>query len=325
MNRLSRRRFVYAATAFVATAAAVSAATLPRLTRAQDAAAPAASQASAQTAAAPRAKHVFIISFDGGKPSVMQKSRMPVLNDVIKQGAHTWSARTTFPSITLTSHTSMLTGVGPGKHKVLWNTWKPENGMVPVPTIFKLAKADKTRKLKTAMFVGKAKFIHLFTEDAVDEFSFPAYDCKAVSRAAAEHIAREKPNLCFIHFADSDGAGHEFGWGSPEQIKAFADEDDALNVVKKAIEKAGIARESVIILSADHGGHAKTHGTASDDDMTIPWVAWGATVKPGYTITAPVTTYDTSATALWLLGVPVPDTFDGKPVTDAFTTDAAAK
>jgi hypothetical protein len=84
--------------------------------------------------AAPRAQHVFIISFDGGKPAVMQESRMPTLLAMVAQGAHTWGAQTIFPSIPLVSHTSMLTGVGPDKHKVLWNSWQPDKGLVPVPT-----------------------------------------------------------------------------------------------------------------------------------------------------------------------------------------------
>jgi len=52
----------------------------------------------------------------------------------------------------------------------------------------------------------------------------------------------------------------------------------------------------------------------------IPWIAWGKNVKRGLTITRPLMTYDTAATALWLLGVPVPRAFDGKPVTCAFTS-----
>ena len=41
-------------------------------------------------------------------------------------------------------------------------------------------------------------------------------------------------------------------------------------------------------------------------------------MKKGFAITQPVTTYDTAATALWLLGVPLPGEFDGKPVKQAF-------
>jgi arylsulfatase A-like enzyme len=73
-----------------------------------------------------------------------------------------------------------------------------------------------------------------------------------------------------------------------------------------------------VILSADHGGHDKTHGTNSAEDMIIPWVVWGAGVKKNYTITAPVTTFDSAATALYALGIPLPAEFDGKPVLSAF-------
>src|SRR5437763_239277 len=73
--------------------------------------------------AAPKPKHVFIISFDGGKPAVMQQSEMPVLKSMLAQGAGTWKAFTVVPSITLISHTSMLTGVQPDKHLIDWNEW----------------------------------------------------------------------------------------------------------------------------------------------------------------------------------------------------------
>lgn len=260
-------------------------------------------------------RHVFVVSLDGGKPAVIKESRMPSLTAMVAQGAHTWQAQTTFPSITLTSHTSMLTGVGPEKHKILWNDWLPERGMVTVPTIFALARqAGQT----TAMFVGKPKFLHLFVPRTLNEFSLPEYHARSVSEAAARYIVAKKPNLCFIHFADPDEAGHAHGWGSPEQKEAFAASDAALKTVQDALRRAGIEKTSVVIVSADHGGHAKTHGTNSPDDMTIPWIAWGAGVRPGHAITAPITTYDTAATALWLLGVPVPEGLDGKPVTNAF-------
>ena len=74
----------------------------------------------------------------------------------------------------------------------------------------------------------------------------------------------------------------------------------------------------MIIVTADHGGHLKTHGDNIPDDMIIPWVAWGKGVKKNFTITEPVTTYDTAATALWLLDLPIPAEFDGKPVISAF-------
>lgn len=271
--------------------------------------------------AAPRAGHVVIISFDGGKPAVMKESQMPVLMDVAAKGATSWEAQTILPSITLVSHTSMLTGVTPLKHQILWNNYDPGKRLVTVPTVFGLA---KEKGYSTAMFVGKDKFKHLNVPGTVDQFEIPDYAAVKVAAAASAYLVEKKPGLCFIHFADGDGAGHKFGWGTDEQKQAFADEDGALKTVLDAIQQAGIAEDTVIILTADHGGHDRTHGTAMPEDMTIPWIASGKGVKPGYTITQPITTYDTAATALWLLDVPIPGDWDGKPVTDAFVDAAPA-
>ena len=261
-----------------------------------------------------RAEHVFIVSFDGGKPAVMQQSAMPTLQKALREGAGTWTARTVFPSITLVSHTSMLTGVQPAKHKISWNDWVPEKGIVKVPTVFAIAKKAKK---STALFAGKEKFAHLYQPKSLDAFAVPDYSAQVVAQLAGGYIQLKKPNLCFIHFADSDGAGHSKGWGSPEQIAAFAEEDKALATLLTAIRKAGIGDKSTIILTADHGGHEKTHGTASDEDILIPWIAAGAGIKKGVALTAPVSTCDTAATALELLGVPVPTEWDGKPVREA--------
>jgi predicted AlkP superfamily pyrophosphatase or phosphodiesterase len=289
--------------------------------------------------AAPRAQHVIILSIDGGKPAVIAQSQMPVLQRIVREGAHTWTAQTVFPSVTLPSHTSMLTGVDIETHQIRWNTWQPGAGFVKVPTIFTEA---KKAGLSTAMFVGKEKLRHVAIPGSVDLFNYErqqsgevakpdptAQDQKArtkegtvpakiVAEKFAEYFPAKKPALTMVHFPDTDSAGHKYGWGSPEQIAAFAEVDKALGVVRRAIEQSGVAEQTVLIISADHGGHDKTHGTDSPEDMNIPWIAWGRGVKRGAEIAGPVKTYDTAATALWLLGVPAPEGFAGKPVTRAF-------
>lgn len=289
---------------------------------------------SLQAVAAPRAEHVFIISIDGGKPAVIAESEAPTLKKIAAEGAVTWQASTIDPSITLPSHTSMLTGVGPDKHQVLWNGYTPIKGFVRVPTVFSLLKAADPQAVD-GMFVGKVKFRHLWLKDSLDVFDFGGPQTRdpvagtpeiekdkkpsqLVAKQAAAWIKEKKPRLTFIHFADVDTAGHKSGWGSPEQKEALKVTDQALLQVWKAIKEAGIADTSVMLISADHGGHDKTHGLNIPDDMLIPWVAWGKGVRKNFTITAPVTTYDTAATALWLLDVPLPAEFDGKPVTSAF-------
>ena len=281
-------------------------------------------------------EHVFIISIDGGAPKVIHEARMPVLKQLTEEGAFSWSAQTIRPSLTLPAHTSMLTGVGTNKHNVSWNNWNPTNGMVNVPTIFSAAKSNG---LSTAMFVGKEKFRHLALPKTVDEFGYDSTAATFILKSAtgksvkekegnvmattvatnvAKHIVAKKPNLCFIHFTDTDTIGHEFGWGSPEQLLAFEDVDVALGVVMNALREAKIVERSVVIISADHGGHNKGHSKGEPQDMIIPWIAWGAGVKKNFEITESVNTCDTAATALWLLQAKPLMTLDGKLVSSAF-------
>ena len=284
--------------------------------------------------AAPRAEHVFIISFDGGKPAVINDTEMPVIKKLAAEGAVTWVANTIMPPKTLPSHTSMLTGLGPDKHQVLWNDYLPIRGFVKVPTIFSLTKQSDPASI-TAAFVGKVKFRHLWLKCSLDVFDFggpqdmapvaaadeiekKVVPAQTVAKGASAYIVEKKPRLCFIHFPDADSAGHKSGWGSPEQKEAFRVCDQALGQIMRAIDKAGIAGSSVVIITADHGGTGKNHKDDTPDDRNIPWIAWGKGVKKNHAISAAVNTFDTAATALWLLDVPLPAFPDGKPVTEAF-------
>ena len=280
----------------------------------------------AHAANPPRVKHVFIVSFDQGNPELIRTNDLPTFHQMATEGARTWNAYTIVPPLTLPSHTSMLTGVGIQKHQISWNDYQPTNGFVKVPTIFSLA---KERGLKTAMFVGKEKFKHLELPGTIDTLVWPQPDddAKSVAKALAAEFAKAKPNICFIHFRDPDTVGHKTGAYSPEKIQALKDCDEALKTIKDAVAAAGVLENSVFILTADHGSHdAKnkegktvgTHGDSRPEDVLIPWVAWGKGVKKDFTITAPVVQYDTAATALWLLKVPLPESFWGRPVTSAF-------
>jgi len=272
------------------------------------------------------AGHVFIVSFDQGNPDLIEKTDMPVFHQMAARGAHTWNAYTIVPSLTLPSHTSMLTGVGPQKHQILWNDYEPDKGLVKVPTIFSIA---KEHGLVTAMFVGKEKFKHLALPNSLDDFVWPQPkdDAKSVAQAFAEALPHLRPNLCFIHFRDPDTAGHAFGAESVQKIRALKDCDEALGCITNALAKANLLDDSVLILTADHGSHdvkgkngkiSGAHGGADSADVRIPWVAWGRSVKKGFIIETPVVQYDTAATALWLLGISVPDSFWGRPVKSAF-------
>lgn len=288
-------------------------------------------------AAAPRTGHVFVFSFDGGNPAVIEQAAMPNLKRLAAEGAHTWQASTIIPSKTLPSHTSMLTGVDIAKHQVDWNDYFPMRGLVKVPTVFALTRAAQPDAV-TALFCGKIKFRHLWLKDTLDAFNcggfytaapIPASEEKKlvpaldVAAQAVPYILQKKPRLCVIHFPDADTAGHKYGWGTPEQLAAFQACDVALGQILEAIREAGIESDSTIILSADHGGKDKNHADPLVNNTTIPWIAWGKGIRKQHAIAKKsVMTYDTAATVLRLLDVPLPAHFDGEPVLEALEPEA---
>lgn len=260
------------------------------------------------------AKHVIVVSIDGGKPAVLLDAGMSALSSFVSQGATSWQARTILPSLTLPSHTSMLTGVSPSVHQMLWNSYDPNKGIVTVPTVFSVAKQHGKR---TALIAGKQKFKHLLLPGSVDyEFTEPS-DALPLAKRAVDQLRSSPPDLMFVHFPDADLAGHRDGWGSEPQRKSLRDIDVALSELRAGVH-AFLASDTVMLITADHGGTGYSHGSASDADVLIPWIAWGAHTKKGHKLETPIRTMDTAATALWLLGVGIPSNWEGTPVVEAF-------
>lgn len=260
-------------------------------------------------------RHAIIISADGMRPDVLLRAHTPNIRRLMESGTFTMWARTVPQSITLPSHTSMLTGVTPERHRVLWNSDLPGPVYPKAPTIFQIAKAAG---LTTAMVTGKSKFDSLARPGSLDwEMVKSATDEEVASRAA--RILREhKPDVMVVHFPGADGAGHAKGWGSPEQIDAAEGVDRSVGVVLDALEDVGRLNSTVIIFSADHGGAGRSHGPNDPRSRHIPWIVSGPGVRKGYDLTREATltvnTEDTFATACWFLGLRAPGKIDGKAI-----------
>ena len=272
----------------------------------------------------PAVERVVIIAVDGLRPDLLILSDSPALHSLIKSGSYSMWAHTTPVAITLPSFTSMLTGVAIKKHKIEWNRDLPLLAPVypAVPTVFELAGAVGYH---TAMIAGKAKFDTLNKPGTITRAFIPARDHCTDAEAAAEAIKaieHDKPDLLFVHFPGVDTVGHDKGWGSPEQFATIAGVDRQVSGVLAALDRAGLREHAVIIVTADHGGSGRTHGSDDARSLHIPWIITGPGVRRGFDLTRienlQVHTEDTCATACWLLGVARPAYFDGKAITEAF-------
>jgi arylsulfatase A-like enzyme len=94
--------------------------------------------------------------------------------------------------------------------------------------------------------------------------------------------------------------------------------DGLIGEIVAALESGGYLHNTLLIITADHGGHGFKHGDDSPEDRTIPWLVVGPGVPVGVTLTSSINIYDTAATVLYALDLPIPEHWDGQPILEIF-------
>ncbi|MDX2002932.1 MAG: alkaline phosphatase family protein [Chitinophagales bacterium] len=273
----------------------------------------------------PTAAHVIVIGVDGMSPDGVEKANTPVMDDLMKNGAYTLHARGVLPTSSSPNWASMIMGAGTEQHGMTSNDYERDDfpftpvvtGMEDIfPTIFGTIRQQKKDAEIGAIYHWDG-FGRLFEKSAVN------YDKhidgeKETAADAAKYIKEKKPTFTFIHLDHVDGAGHGEGHGTPAYYKAVSLADSLIGVIIQAAKDAGIYDNTIIIVSADHGGIGTGHGGESLAELEIPFIIAGKGIKKGYKIKQPVYTYDNAATVAYALGVQQPYAWIGRPVKAAF-------
>ena len=273
----------------------------------------------------PIVKHVVVIGFDGLSPDGLKKATTPTFDKIISEGASSMHARAVLPTSSSTNWASMIMGAGPEQHGITSNSWEKNNFVLPTiiqsedflfPSIFQLID-DQKENAEIGAIYHWTGFGRLFEKGAVDYDISPDSEDETAALASA-YIKDKKPTFTFIHFDHVDHGGHEYGHGSPEYYKSVEKADAMLAEVMAAIKASGMADETLVIISADHGGLGKGHGGESLQEIEIPFILWGKSVKKNHVLKYPVYQYDNAATVAFALGIKTPMAWIGKPVKNAF-------
>jgi phosphopentomutase len=163
----------------------------------------------------------------------------------------------------------MFTGVHPREFGMNEDDWRDGDKKVSVPTIFSSAKAAG---YETAYYYSKPKLGCLLTSDVN---THKLAGLKTPESALEYYKKQERPAFVFLHVSGCEWIGTEKGWMSPEYLKTPSDIDERLKPVIELIEK----KEKFIIITSDHGGHEKLHGTDHPDDFKLPFVFYSDMVK----------------------------------------------
>ncbi|MEW6404910.1 MAG: alkaline phosphatase family protein [Chloroflexota bacterium] len=264
------------------------------------------------TQSADAIERVMIISFDGLRGDAVAAAPMPNLLGLMENGAYTLHAHSINYPVTLPSHASMLSGLCLDQHGVDWNGLLYYRGYSQGVDIFDLADAADMRSV---MIVGKTKLRQVAEPETTDVFE--VYGAEVAIGEAV--IAQIPPgfDLMFVHFPTADTIGHRNGWMSRQQLKVLHDSDLVLGQILAALETYGLRDTTLVIVTADHGGHERTHDGLLQVDYDVPWVLSGPGVLP-IELTTQVELMDTAATVAYALELPIPEEMVGIPVFEAF-------
>lgn len=251
-------------------------------------------------------KKVILILADGMRPDSMKK--LPYVQKLMKESSYTMRAQTVFPSVTLPCHMSLFLGVPPERHGITTNLYiplvRPVNGICE-----QLHAAKKT----AAIFYDWEQLRDLWRPGNVSlsmyssRGGYEKNDAKNTN-FAIDYIAEEAPDFVFLYLGFPDGAGHTFGWMSDEYMDSIR---KSWENIEKIVEK--YRDEYTFIITADHGGHDRVHGTNMIEDMVIPLMLLGPDFAPGE-IERDVNIMDIAPTITRLIGADESPEWEGKPL-----------
>ena len=237
---------------------------------------------------------VIVISLDGFPARSFTDPTLPTptLRRLAREGAMAAGMTVSNPAVTWPNHTSMITGVHPEKHGVLYNgilvrgdhqtppkvePWRDKKEMVRVPTVYDLAyKAGLTTAQVDWVAIQNPGTITwefperptvggaiekemiaagLLTETEVKDFNKnnSVWRDQVWTNAAIHIITKHRPNLMLFHLLNLDSVHHRYGPGTMAGLTAQAYIDTRVAELFDALMAANLLERTTILIVSDHG------------------------------------------------------------------------
>lgn len=259
---------------------------------------------------------VIIALVDGMRPDGMWVSGHPFFERMKKESTCCFDAQTITRPITLPAHISLFTGVDHLHHENTDNDWHP------YPVDYKgILESCHDAGLKTAMMVTWPPLMHLGKLESIDKMDYIRFDTpdktfedrkdfeRMYAERTADAVRSDEYDFMFYYFEMADVVGHEEGWMSPHYIEALYCAGECLQTVYEALQP-----DQNFILMADHGGEGLKHNRPeSVATMTIPVFMHGPAFEAGREAHG-WNILDIAPTVHRLLGIDIPDTYQGRSV-----------
>ena len=270
-------------------------------------------------------KHVVVIGLDGLSSTGFHAATTPCMDSLIRYGAVNYTVRGVLPTISTPNWNAMLCGAGPEITGATHNGWKANDLDFPsvtiskdrsFPNIFRVLRMQKPDAELGAIYHWGG--FSGMLEKSILNVSEHCSGQLATAQKSAEYIIDKKPTFLFIQLDGIDGAGHNSGHMSPDYIKYIGETDSHIRIIVDAINRAGIAGSTMIMVVSDHGGIFGGHGGNSYDELVTPIIFAGKGIKQNYRIRQQIYRYDVAADVAFALGVKAPQVWTGRPTQPAY-------
>ena len=252
---------------------------------------------------------VILISVDGMRPDGFLACKNPYIHQMMENGFYTLDGKTVMPSVTLPCHMSLFHSTTPQRHGITTNLYLPMAR--PIDGLF-----EQLRKVKAkcAMYYGweplrdVARPESLTFSEYINAYSEESSDTSLTDSALAR-IRKSKPDFVFLYMVETDEkGGHDNGWMSEAYLNRIS---IAVGNIRRVIEACG--SEYTVIVTADHGGHDRSHGTDMPEDTTIPMFYFGKFFESGKCFSGG-SILDIAPTIAKIMGVEPAEEWEGTPV-----------
>ena len=130
---------------------------------------------------------------------------------------------------------------------------------------------------------------------------------------ALRTIESKELNFAFVYLGSVDEFGHLHGWMTEGYLEHLNHVDGAIGLLLD-----GLPDDAHVLIQSDHGGHGRSHGTDSPEDMTIPWMVAGPRIRAGHEIQSRVSLLDTAPTLAKIMDVARYADWEGRPIEEVF-------
>ncbi|MBR2373986.1 MAG: alkaline phosphatase family protein [Lentisphaeria bacterium] len=217
-------------------------------------------------------KKVLLVLVDGMRPESMAMTEHPFYQELVAHSYYTLKEQAVMPSVTLPCHMSLFHSVNADRHGILSNTYVPQ--VRPVNGICEVLKQQgKT----SGLFFSWEELRDLSRPGSVaisEFFSGGVHTYEKANEVLTDRViglvkSGELPDFSFLYLGLVDMAGHKYGWMGKEYIEAVRSSIECIRRVAEILPE-----DHQLVVTADHGGHDRSHGADIPEDMVIPLFFW---------------------------------------------------